>query len=81
MVDVVVVLSNCFLSAEDDTEADADCWTDEDENEAETDELLDMVWLLVSPAGIDATKPAKKQQTKATIAIRLLLLDDVILVF
>ena len=43
VVDDVVVLINCFLSAEDETDAEADCCTDEDENEAETDELLDIV--------------------------------------
>lgn len=79
---VVVVLINCFLSAEEETEAEADCWTDDEENEADTDELLDMVWLLASsPAGRETAKPASKQQTKAVATVnrlQLLLLDDVI---
>ena len=74
VVVVVVVLINCFLSAEDETDAEADCCTDEDENEAETDELLDIVWLLVnSPAGREAAKLARKQQTNEANANRLLL--------
>lgn len=75
---VVVVLINCFLSAEDETDAEADCCTDEDENEAETDELLDIVWLLVnSPAGREAAKLARKQQTNAAANANRLLLDAI----
>jgi hypothetical protein len=73
-------LINCFLSAEEETDAEADCWTDDEEKEAETDELLDMVWLLVnSPAGREAAKLARKHKTSAaTTANRLQLLDDAI---
>lgn len=78
VVDDVVVLINCFLSAEDETDAEADCCTDEDENEAETDELLDIVWLLVnSPAGREAAKLARKQQTNAAANANRLLLDAI----
>lgn len=75
LVVVVVVLTNCFLSA-DDTEAEADCWTEDDENEAETDELLDMVL----SAGSDDAKPASKQTATAARHNRLLL-NSIMMIF
>lgn len=72
---VVVVLSNCFLSLDVETEADADCWTEDEEKDAETDELLDMVL----SAGNETAKLASKQTPIKDSKRLVLLLDDAIL--
>lgn len=76
VVVVVVVLASGFLSADDETEAETEAlaWTDELENDVDTDELLDMV-----SAGFETASPTKRHEAikaKTNLLLAAILLSE-----